>query len=419
MNDNNFDDIFDLFDNESNMDDPFEIQDDVEQTSNIDVNFDKRVNVKNTSNHQDILTQVTVTDTIYKPFIPSQDGGYVETETINIPGQQPITVQYKVPAKPKLAHEVEMWDAINEFENKSWSPKNMGLKTGWNSIDNAFDGGLKSGFIVVAGDSNIGKSGFMSQLAWQVAENNPGAYVLDFSLDDPMPDKLARVVGAGSKVLLNAVKNPGNYHELPTMLVRRKEALNKLRGNVDRYKAYDANFTTFVEEIEEEVKRIKIALDAEGIDKQICVFVDNLHDLNIRDNPNLQDKNKFDFIAQWAADLAIKYDIPVVCTAELKKLNSTRRPVLDDIRECVKIKYEAKAVLMVYNEVHYKGESADVYFLRSNNPLKQPVFEVHFAKNKIHSFKGRCFFEFFPEMARLEESDAQATKTYSSLIFGS
>lgn len=85
----------------------------------------------------------------------------------------------------------------------------------------------------------------------------------------------------------------------------------------------------------------------------------------------------------------------------------------------VKIKYEAKAVLMVYNEVHYKGESADVYFLRSNNPLKQPVFEVHFAKNKIHSFKGRCFFEFFPEMARLEESDAQATKTYSSLIFGS
>ena len=127
----------------------------------------------------------------------------------------------------------------------------------------------------------------------------------------------------------------------------------------------------------------------------------------------------FRSIAQWGADLAINYDIPVVCTAELKKLYANRRPALDDIREAVKIKYEAKAILLLYNEVHYKGESSDVYFLRNGNPLKQPVVEVHFAKNKIHSFKGRCFFEFFPEMARLEESDAMATKTYNSLIFSS
>jgi replicative DNA helicase len=109
----------------------------------------------------------------------------------------------------------------------------------------------------------------------------------------------------------------------------------------------------------------------------------------------------------------------MICSAELKKLNGVRRPSLDDLRETVKIKYEAKAVLLVYNEVHYKGESAGVYFLWQNEPLKQPVFEVHFAKNKFHTYKGRLFFEFYPEMARFEEADPQAAKAYASVVFGS
>ena len=34
----------------------------------------------------------------------------------------------------------------------------------------------------------------------------------------------------------------------------------------------------------------------------------------------------------------------------------------------VKIKYEAKAILLCYNEVHYKGENSNIYFTRNNNP---------------------------------------------------
>jgi replicative DNA helicase len=353
------------------------------------------------------------------PYLPKQDNSYVETEQIAVQGQQPVTFQFTVPSKPVHQHEVEMWDIINKFETDSWSPTNTGLKSGWTSVDNAFDGGIKSGFIIIAGDSNIGKSGFMSQLSWQLVENNDDVYVMDFSLDDPMPDKLARVVGAGSKVLLNAVRNPNNYTNLPLMLARRKVAINKLRENVHKYRSYDANFTTFCEDIEEEIKRVKIMLETAGLKKRVVVMIDNMHDLNLKNKPSLTDKQKYDEIAQWCSDTAIRYDIPVICTAELKKLNGTRRPSLDDIREAVKIKYEAKAVLLVYNEVHYKGEAAEVYFLRKNTPLKQPIFEVHFAKNKFNNFKGRTFFEFYPEMARMEEVDQQSSKHYASLIFGS
>lgn len=74
--------------------------------------------------------------------------------------------------------------------------------------------------------------------------------------------------------------------------------------------------------------------------------------------------------------------------------------------------------MLAYNEVHYKGENAEVCFMRKNNPLKQPVLEVHFAKNKFSTYKGRVFFEMYPEMSRLEEPDEQSQKYYSSLVYG-
>ena len=241
---------------------------------------------------------------------------------------------------------------------------------------------------------------------------------MDFSLDDAMPDKLARVAACSGRLIINAVKTPLNYMNYPLMLIRRKNAILNLRANVDKYRAYDSTFSTYIEDIEKEIQDKLIYFDANGINKKLVVCIDNFHDLNISSQPGLQDKSKFDFLAQWCADVAIKYNITIVCSAELKKLNGNRRPQLDDIREAVKIKYEAKAILLVYNEVHYKGDGADIFYMKNNNPFKQPIFEVHFAKNKFGTYKGRNFFEFYPEMAYMKECDPATQKTYSQIIFG-
>lgn len=83
----------------------------------------------------------------------------------------------------------------------------------------------------------------------------------------------------------------------------------------------------------------------------------------------------------------------------------------------VKIKYEAKAIILVYNEVHYKGEASEIFFHREGYQMKQPVLELHFAKNKISSFKGRLFYEFYPELSRLEEPDADSIRRYAGLVY--
>lgn len=320
---------------------------------------------------------------------------------------------------PKNLHdyEREQWDTLNEFEEKAWSDANRGFTTGFDGIDAALEG-LQTGFHIVAGDSNIGKTSFMSQMAWNVATLNQNAYVIDFSLDDPMLDKISRVIAAGSKVLINAVKTPKNYEQYPKMLERRANGLSALRTMVDSYKAYDQNHGTDVELIKETVKRHIVEIKQAGEDRQVVVFIDNFHDLtSTAREASGGDKNKYDYLAQFVSDMATELDVPIVASAEFKKLNGFRRPSVDDIRESVKIKYEAKSIMLCYNEVSLKGEGASVYFDKGNDPEKQPVFEIKFGKNKYSKFKGRVYLEGYPEMAYFVEADDEATKRYNNVIY--
>lgn len=354
-----------------------------------------------------------------KPFLPKCDTGYKETIKIDLLEHGTRDVVFDIPPKPILEHEIEMWDTINKFESDSWSPRKVGLKSGFSSIDKALDGGVKPGFYIVAADSNVGKTIFLTQLAWQIVDNNEDVYVMDFSLDDPMPDKISRTVASSSKVLINSVKSPTNYIEYPLMLARRIQGMNRLRKNSTKYRIYDATFSTNIEDIEKEIQRVKINLEVANLrNTQIVVCIDNFHDLTTSTHPSYQDKQKYDHLAQRCSDIAIQYDIPFICTGELRKINGALRPTLDSIRESVKIKYEAKAILLCHSDVHYRGEGAEVYFNRTDSPLKQSVFEVHFAKNKFSDFKGRLFFETYPEMSRMEEADEQSAKHYSNVIFG-
>lgn len=315
-------------------------------------------------------------------------------------------------------YELEQWNTINEFEEKAWSDSNRGLTTGFKGIDEALEG-LQTGFHIVAGDSNIGKTSFMSQMAWNVATGNKDeAYVIDFSLDDPMLDKISRIIAGGKKVLINAVKTPKVYKQYPNMLKRRSEGLKELRQMVNCYKAYDQNHGTDVEEIKETVLRHIVELKEAGEKRKVVVFIDNFHDLTTQSSEAKgSDKQKYDYLASYVADMATALDVPIVCSAEFKKLNGFRRPSIDDIRESVKIKYEAKSVMLCYNEVSLKGEGASVYFDKAGDPGKQPVYEVKFAKNKFSKFKGRVYFEGYPEMAFFIEADEESTKRYNNVVY--
>ena len=364
-----------------------------------------------------------------QPFIADKDVNHVKKVTVETV-QETKTFDIEVPAKPTEEYQKAWWNTINKFETKSWEPKRKGLDCGFKSINNAFDGGIKTGFIVIAAESNTGKSAMIAQIATNIATLNNNVYVMDFSLDDPIDDKIPRIVACKQKIPINAVKSPENYTMYPYMLLKRMQGLNDLRWLTDSYRAYDA--TTLAEErkevskgsdiesILEEVARQKKYFTDNNIDKQIVLLIDNFHDLTSRDHPNYQDKQKYDYLAQTVSDAATSFDIPIICTAEFRKLNRNGRPTLDDIREANKIVYEAKAIILGHNDVHSKGEGAQVFFNRKEKGQEKcPIFEAHFAKNKMGSFKGRVYFQSFPELAYMAECDEQTSKYYSSTIMGS
>lgn len=331
-----------------------------------------------------------------------------------------------------IALEQEWLEDIEAFEDKAWSPSAGGLRSGWKALDDGLDG-FQTGWIIIAGQSNAGKTSFLSQLAYKLAENNQDkAFVLDISLDDPMIHKLPRTIAAANLVLINAVRNPNAYLQHPNMIQRRTDGIARLKAMKNCYRALDANYiepTTGkpladIDAIEALMQRYKIALMEEAKlngwsePRKLVVCIDNFYDLQTT-APEAQssDNARFDYLAVRVDALATKYDACIITTGEFRKLNGFRRPQPDDLRQTIKVLYKCKALLLVHNDVGLRGEAATIYYERQGRTEKQPIFEVKFGKNKFTQFKGTIFFEFIPECAYFNPCGEDDSKRYLSLIY--
>ncbi|BCT30434.1 DnaB-like helicase C-terminal domain-containing protein [Bacillus velezensis] len=387
-------------------------------------------------------TQMTNQEAIANPFaMPTQDlFSPNQKEKFDIPvdlERNPV-VDNPNEITPELINEVagdtepffrtRMLQTIDEVEEYSWSRGELGgLDWGFESLNKAFEG-LNTGVHLIAGQSNIGKSSFMLQLAWQVAQSNQiptkerprKAFVLYFSLDDNNNELVPRLVAIDQRIPINVVRFPKKYQDNATYMDKRQIGVSNLRGSVDYINMMDVNKGSDIEFIEQTMEEYHVELQKTDPSYQLVVFIDNFHDITIGDE-KLRGKSgneKYDHIADQLTKIATKYDSPIVCTAEFRKLNGNRRPVVDDIRETTKIVYEAKAIMLCYNEVSIRGQQATVHWMRSDNPNKQPIYEVQVGKNKFSSFKGRAFFEFIPEMAYAKEVPEAGAQRYSAMVNG-
>lgn len=148
-----------LFDEEEGFDDFDFILDDPEEVEPIAPGHES-VTLESQNELDDLMENIEEEKPLLKmgPYLPKQDTAYQETEYVDTNGDGSlIPLVLEMPSKPIHDHELAMWDTINDFETGSWSAKAQGIKTGWQSMDDAFDGGIKSGFIIIGGDSNIGR----------------------------------------------------------------------------------------------------------------------------------------------------------------------------------------------------------------------------------------------------------------------
>jgi replicative DNA helicase len=310
--------------------------------------------------------------------------------------------------------ESEMLRKIESVDNYSWRRgKTGGPTTGFPLFDEAIEGGIQPGLIVFAASPNVGKSAFMMQTMKQISEKNEKVFCEYHSFDDSSNEILPRWIACDQHITIAQAKNPERFEDQPDIIEKRNEGLKNIYRNIHRFSLRDANDAgTSVEKMEERIKTLKMFLPE---DTRIIIGIDSFYDLTT-EKKNLQDKALWDYLAQTVKSWVDSYDITVMVTAHLRKLNGNRRPTNDDLKETNRLEYEANLICLLYNEVGIKEEGADVYWLHEDEETKMPVLEVKFSKNKFGSFKGTRFYEFIPKQSFFIEASLEACKRYSSLI---
>lgn len=336
----------------------------------------------------------------------------------NLLSEQETQDEIIVNGRKYYDYEIQMLDIINDVENFNWERGELGGFTfGDKLLDEAFNG-LQPALYIIAGQPNIGKSMLALRLAWQVSLKNEDAYVLYFSIDDPDIAILPRIISMDQRIPINVVKIPKKYQDDAELMEKRNQGLQRLRENVTSFKLLDKKYGYTIEKIKQIVFEHNTKIAEAGVNKKLVVFIDNLYDVEVEDMVYAGDtQKKLQKIAVELDDICEVHKIPVVCTGELKKLNGARRPIMDDLKETVKLQYVASAIMLCYNEVQVKGERANVYhYVTEKGDEKQPVLEVHVAKNKLGEFKGRIFYDMYPGYSILEPVSKEQGKKFTSMM---
>lgn len=281
--------------------------------------------------------------------------------------------------------------------------------------------GIQNMFYILAGATNLGKTTMLLNLAMDLLQANDNIFILFFSVDDSLGQLLPRIVSLNTGIPINAIANPKYKIKLREDLSdEEKEKLLKQRGaEVERLKSMSDRFAIKEEaeakRIEQLSKYIKIYKKlSEG--KQLVVFIDNLHRLTSYRKAETRElyMKISDQLKYWKN----QYDIPVITTAELRKTNNIRRPIGDDLKECVDLQFDADFVGLLYND-YYTNPNTGLKFVKgvSTEDAFGPIVELNVVKNKTSSFKSRLYYKFYPELSKYIECDEEERKGYLEQSF--
>jgi replicative DNA helicase len=318
--------------------------------------------------------------------------------------------------RPLNPIEAKMIQNIASIDQYSWNrDARGGLTSGFPLFDEAIEGGIQPGLYLFAAQANVGKSAMLLQLGQQIADLNDNVHVAYHSLDDSANELAPRYIACKQQITISQAKNPAKYADQPDILEKRNEGIKHLYRNAHKFSIWDSNDGTSVEIIEKRIKDMKMHFP-EGT--KLVIMIDSIYDLTV-ESKQLQEKALYEYVAKTVKDWCTAYDIAVLCTAHLRKLNGGRRPMTDDLKENNRLEYEANFIALLYNEVGIKEEGAQIYWLSEDSETKMPVIEMKVGKNKFGSFKGTRFYEFIPNMSHLIEAPIEDCRRYAALIYQS
>ena len=337
--------------------------------------------------------------------------------------------------------DLSLYDLSRKYEEDALSVESMvsrirGQKEHEENLDGSFSGFIlgptmsemekalagewkKDVWMIVGGKPNSGKTSLMCKLAYEIAthEEENNALVIYHTIDDTFQQVLPKFIALASdsnKLELNMITNP-NYAVRNTadhaneISEGREDGYNQIidlctRGRLIIKDTEDGLSLAFAENM---IRRYKETYP----DRNIVYILDNFHKLEDYQNGKGDERVRFKTLSKAMKGMATKYHIPVITTVEYRKIPKGQRPTNDDLLESGQIEYDTNLIAHVFNESHeLLGAATTVH--RGLNDEKLPIIELEITKNKICSYKGTLFFQFWPSSSRFMETNAIMVQHY-------
>lgn len=362
----------------------------------------------------------------------------------------------------KEKEEIEMEDFfktsledLESFDNNAWN-KGDGFKMPNFPIITEKLEGLDSGLYLFAGKSNHGKSAIMMNLMQDACSNSENKlFGIYYSLDDSKNEIIPRLIAMDQSIPIGVAAKPQRWRNLideamktveysetgeviniaddmkehdnnmePNIdiekyeeyLNRREIGLQSLRDSVNHFKIEDSTKIKNADDMYEHIKMVLTYLRAEDPEYRLLIAIDSINDLRLTYKPN--DNDVLAAVAKTVKEWTVEFDCPIFASTHIRKLNGTRRPTLEDLKDSTVLVYEASVVWIVYNDVSENKQGANIYQIDSNGEgIKIPVLEIDWAKNKKSSYKGHSFCYFRPEFSKALEADKDTGERFTQLIY--
>jgi len=338
-----------------------------------------------------------------------------ETDELTVPSEDFIATTY---------------DDYEAFNTKAWNAGN-GYETGTFPIFDEKMEGLEQGLFLFAGESNHGKSAILLELLWSYCMNEDNKlFGIYFSLDDTKDKIIPRLIAKNQKIPISVVSKPqryqnaidnriDNYEAYPELLEKREAGFEELRQTADRFKVVDGTQITCGEQLIDYCQKLQAYIRAaNGDDWNIIVGIDSVSDVEWHGQTFKSENEENNFNAKQLKRLAVEMlHCPVFGSIHLRKVDQNKRPTIADVKESGRYVYEADLVFLVYNDVCRNKESAAIYFNDPGSTAKGAVVELDWAKNKVSSFKGRTYQNFFTNYSKMVECTVEETERFNRLIY--
>lgn len=242
------------------------------------------------------------------------------------------------------------------------------VPSGFYRLDQTLGGGfIRGGLYILGARPAVGKSTFSINLADNI-KGNCLLVSLEMTPEQIVSKRVSRLTGLPSAKLLNGKVSDDDWTEIAKASIALSE-----RG-VFLNSRYDLTVQ-------------QIQLLAQGVPNLRAIVIDYLG-LILPANRGGSTYENVSQISRELKRMAISLNIPVICLCQLSRTVENRedkRPRLSDLRDSGAIEQDADAVMFLYRQDYYTGDTAD----------GQPsLVQLDVAKNR-HGRTGQVEFSFW------------------------